>query len=135
MVETSQCCHKLKSVLGYTAGQRNLITECNKRSRKSTYRRVGGKMQQKITHHMEKRNNISKRQIQARIITKQHRILNAQTYMPYQFMFSDSAQFFKIHFATVPQSTGRWASSVHCISDPMQLINLVWHIANNSYRI
>lgn len=43
MVGTSQCCQKLKSVLGYTAGQRNLITECNKRSRKSTYRRVGEK--------------------------------------------------------------------------------------------
>lgn len=32
----------------------------------------------------------------------------------YQFMFSDSALFFNIHLATVPQSTGRWASSVHC---------------------
>lgn len=32
----------------------------------------------------------------------------------YQFMFSDSALFFIIHFTTVPQSTGRWASSVHC---------------------
>jgi hypothetical protein len=32
----------------------------------------------------------------------------------YQFMFSDSALFFMIHFTTVPQSTGRWASSVHC---------------------
>lgn len=29
-------------------------------------------------------------------------------------MFSDSALFFKIHIATVLQSTGRWASSVHC---------------------
>lgn len=32
----------------------------------------------------------------------------------YQFIFSDSALFFNIHLATVPQSTGRWASSVHC---------------------
>lgn len=31
----------------------------------------------------------------------------------YQFMFSDSALFFKIHLLTVAQSTGLWASSVH----------------------
>jgi len=31
----------------------------------------------------------------------------------YQFIFSDSALFFSIHFPTVSQSTGRWASSVH----------------------
>lgn len=32
----------------------------------------------------------------------------------YQFMFSDSALFFKIHNFTVLQFTGRWVSSVHC---------------------
>lgn len=32
----------------------------------------------------------------------------------YQFIFSDSAQFFKTHLLTVSQSTGRCASSRHC---------------------
>nr|AFK33891.1 unknown [Lotus japonicus] len=35
-------------------------------------------------------------------------------------MFSDSALFFKIHFATVPQSTGRCASSVQFQQKPYE---------------
>lgn len=38
----------------------------------------------------------------------------AVLFWQYQFIFSDSALFLRIHFETVAQSTGRWASSVHC---------------------
>ena len=41
-------------------------------------------------------------------------IFELHNLMPYQFICSDSALFFKIHIATVLQSTERWASSVHC---------------------
>lgn len=87
MIETSPRSHMLKSVLAYTAGQRNLITECNKRSRKCTYRSEKKCNKKSLIIWTEKKNNnnISKRQLQARTITKQHRILNAKTYMDREF--------------------------------------------------
>ena len=53
----------------------------------------------------------------------------------YQFMFSDSAEFFKIHRATVAHSTGLCASSQHFKRNINQLSIIFTYISSEGYSI